>query len=343
MSTFTSIEIVGIGGYVPGHPVSNSDLSATLDTSDEWITQRTGIKRRHYVGHGVTTSDMAAVAARNAFDSAHHSHIPDLVVCATTTPDFRCPATAPIIANKLGLPECAAFDISAVCSGFVYALAVASSMLGEHRYQTALVVAAEAFSTLVDSQDRSTAVIFGDGAGSLLLRYNPDATVGRIHTAELSSDGSDADLISVPAGGTYSVAHPETADSPYFQMDGRRVFPRAIRSMAEISRTALAKTSWDIDDVDALIGHQANERILRGVANELGIDDDKALVHLDEVGNTSAASIPLAMAARGGGIAPGARTLLTAYGAGTTWGAATLDWPDLTPVYTANTEVAGHR
>ncbi|MGC0367270.1 3-oxoacyl-[acyl-carrier-protein] synthase-3 [Rhodococcus sp. 27YEA15] len=337
MTKLDDVEIIGIGGFVPGSPVLNSEMSLALDTSDEWITQRTGIRSRHFVSPGIATSDMGVVAGRNALDSAQEQCVPDVVICATTTPDFRCPATAPIIADKLGLPPRPAFDVSAVCSGFIYALAVAGSMLGEHGYKTALVVAAESFSTLLDRQDRSTAVIFGDGAGAVLLRHNPDAVNGRIHSVEIASDGADHQLITVPGGGAYAEAHPEQALSPYFQMDGRRVFTRAIRSMADISRKALAGPGWNIDQVDTLIGHQANARILRGVANELGVAWDKAVVHLDEVGNTSAASIPLAMAARGGAIATGSRTLLTAYGAGAAWGAATLTWPEVTPIYTSNT------
>ncbi|RMB78134.1 beta-ketoacyl-ACP synthase III [Rhodococcus sp. SBT000017] len=333
---FRGVRIVGIGGFVPGAPVHNHQLCTDLDTSDEWITQRTGIRSRHFVGPGVTTSDMATAAAANALDSARREFEPDIVVCATTTPDFRCPATAPVVASNLGLTSRPAFDVSAVCSGFLYALSVAGSMLGEGKYDSALVVAAESFSTLLDKRDRSTAVIFGDGAGAVLLRYDPDALSGQVHGVELASEGTDSQLISVPGGGAYSAAHPDEALSPYFRMDGRRVFTRAIRAMADISLRALEVPGWTVGQVDTLIGHQANARILRGVANELGIPAHKAVVHLDEVGNTSAASIPLAMAARGKSIATSSKTLLTAYGAGTTWAAATLDWPDVTPVYTSD-------
>ncbi|WFE96729.1 beta-ketoacyl-ACP synthase III [Micromonospora sp. WMMD987] len=330
--------ITGIGASLPPSVVTNDDLARQLDTTDEWIRTRTGISRRHVVQPGTTTSDLAVEAGARALKNAGTSDA-DLVVLATTTPDRPCPATAPTVAARLGLGTVPAFDVAAVCSGFVYALYTATAALVAGQARTALVVGAESFTTLLNPRDRTTAAIFGDGAGAVVLSARPDAAdpqqAGILHF-DLGSDGTLADLITVPGGGAEqrtSAREPEP-DAQYFQMDGRAVFSAAVRRMSDSTRAALGASGWSVEQVDWLVGHQANVRILTAVAEQLDLPPEKALIHLDRVGNTSAASIPLALAdgCLRGRLKAGDRVVLTAFGGGATWGSATLVWPDLPPV-----------
>ncbi|MCX4974736.1 MULTISPECIES: beta-ketoacyl-ACP synthase III [unclassified Streptomyces] len=327
--------ISGIGSWLPPDLVTNDDLAARMDTSDEWIRTRTGIRTRHFVSAGMPTSRLAAEAGARAMESAGTADL-DAVVLATTTPDRPCPASAPEVARRLGLTGRPAFDVSAVCTGFLYALTTAAGMIASEAADQVLVIGAEAFSTLIDPQDRSSAVVFGDGAGAVVLRAGEPGEPGALGRIVLGSDGSLADLITVRAGGSeqpHPDADPERSDPAdrYFSMRGREVFGHAVTRMSESARAALAPTGWQPGDVDRLVGHQANLRILRAVAEQLDIPADRLVIHLDRVGNTAAASIPLALAHAHatGELTPGARVVLAAFGGGATWGATALTWPSL--------------
>ncbi|MFH7594796.1 beta-ketoacyl-ACP synthase III [Streptomyces racemochromogenes] len=317
--------VAAVAGHLPPRVVTNHDLALRFDTTDEWIRTRTGIARRHHVDPGTTTSDLAVQAGRRALENAGEEQV-DLVVVATTTPDRPCPATAPTVATKLGLTGVAAYDVSAVCTGFLYALHAAAAAVQVGSARRALVIGAETFSTLLDPADRTTGVIFGDGAGAVLLRAGERGEPGSLESMHLGSDGTMADLITV-RGGRGDAA----PDDPYFRMQGTPVFMAAVRHMAQSTRSVLNDVGWSVEDVDHLIGHQANTRILRAVAEKLNLPPQRALVNIDRVGNTAAASIPLAMADghSTGRLRKGERVVLTAFGGGATWGAAALTWPDL--------------
>ena len=324
--------LAGIGSCLPPRLVSNHDLAATLDSSDEWIRSRTGIRQRYFAAAGTATSDLATGAARQAMASAGVSTV-DLVLLATTTPDQPCPATAPTVATRLGLDGAAACDISAVCTGFVYALAVGAGMIAAGSTGVVLVIGAETFSSILNPRDRSSSAIFGDGAGAVLLRPGRPDEPGAVGPFDLGSDGTGRDLIAVPAGGSrqrLSGVDPDPDDS-YFAMSGKEVFWRAVQRMACSSRDVLKAAGLTTEDVDWLVGHQANARILRQLADDLGVGPDRAIANIAEVGNTAAASIPLALdhAHRAGVLATGDRILLTAFGGGLTWGSAVLTWPEI--------------
>ncbi|RBM14128.1 beta-ketoacyl-ACP synthase III [Streptomyces sp. PT12] len=327
--------LAGLGTFVPPRVVTNDQLSLTLDTSDEWIRTRTGITQRHWVDPGTATGDLAVEAGRRALTAAGSDAV-DLVVLATTTPDHPCPATAPEVAARLGLPHVAAFDLAAVCSGFVYALATAAGAIAARTATRVLVIGAETYSTILDPEDRTTSVIFGDGAGAVVLRAGEPEEPGALLAHDLGSDGSLKDLITVPGGG--SRLPPTAAEKPgprpadsYFQMQGRPVFRHAVTRMAASSQAVLDRAGWSADSVARFVGHQANVRILHAVADQLGMARDRVVVNLDRVGNTSAASIPLALAhaATEGLLAPGEKVLLSAFGGGVTWGSTALVWPDI--------------
>ncbi|WP_431684169.1 beta-ketoacyl-ACP synthase III [Kitasatospora sp. KL5] len=322
----------GIGCYLPPDLVTNEDLAARLDTSDDWIRTRTGIATRHVVSPGMATSDLAVEAGRRALESAGEPRV-DAVVLATTTPDRPCPATAPEVAARLGQSGVAAFDVSAVCSGFLYALATAAGLIAAGTAERVLLIAADAFTTLVDPDDRSTAVIFADGAGAMVLRAGDAGEQGAVGPVVLGSDGELSDLIEVPAGGSRqrSSGRPPGPGDEHFKMRGRDIYRHAVERMTNASRQAIAAAGWAIDDVDRFAAHQANARILTSVAERLGLPTEKQLSNIERVGNTGAASIPLllAEAATDGGLAAGQHVLLTAFGGGLTWGATTLIWPEL--------------
>ncbi|BFV59193.1 beta-ketoacyl-ACP synthase III [Kitasatospora sp. CMC57] len=324
--------IVGVGAYVPPDLVSNQDLVARLDTSDEWIRTRTGISTRHVVSPGTATSDLAVEAGRRALKSADDSQV-DAVVLATTTPDRPCPATAPDVAARLGLGGVPAFDVSAVCTGFLYGLATATGLIASGLAQRVLLIAADAFTTIIDPTDRTTAVIFADGAGAVVLRAGEVWEPGAIGPIVLGSDGDQSDLITVPAGGSRQRSTGEAAKpgDEFFQMAGRATYRHAVERMTEASLQAVAAAGWAIEDVDRLAAHQANARILEAVADRLTIPAERRLSNIARVGNTGAASIPLllAQAVENGGLEAGQRVLLTAFGGGLAWGAATVTWPDL--------------
>ncbi len=325
--------VAGVGGHLPSTVVTNAELASRYDTTVEWISTRTGIETRRHVTAGTATSDLAVAAAKRALDSARSTvDDVDLVVLATATPDHPCPATAPIVARELGLAGVPAFDVAAVCSGFLYGLAVADGMISAGTARQVLLIGADTFSTILDPDDRTTAAIFGDGAGAIVLRRGEPGEPGAVLGFDLGSDGGLADLITVRAGGS---RHPDVAARPgpdrWFAMQGQAVYRHAILRMTASARQAMARTGWTPEDVDVFVAHQANARILRAVGAELGIPAGRVYANLGSVGNTAGASIPLALAdaATAGELRAGDRVLLAAFGGGATWGAAALTWPDL--------------
>ena len=322
--------VAGLGSALPSRVVSNEELSRRLDTSDEWIRTRTGVEQRHIIDPGMATSDLAVVAGSRALKSADTTDV-GAVVLATTTPDRPCPATAPDVADRLGVSAVPAFDVSAVCSGFVYGLAVGAGMIATQVANSVLVIGADTYSTILNPEDRTTAAIFGDGAGAVVLRAGTPDEHGALGPFDLGSDGSLADLITIPAGGSRqrSSGEPVEPGDRYFQMQGRRVFRNAVFRMVNSARAVLDRAGWQVSDVHRLVAHQANSRILTAVAKELALPMDRVVSNIARVGNTSAASIPLALgdAVLEGVLRPGQRVLLTAFGGGLTWGSTVLTWP----------------
>ncbi|GAA3031845.1 beta-ketoacyl-ACP synthase III [Actinokineospora globicatena] len=327
------VTVLGIGGYVPGVRVTNADLERHLDTTDEWITQRTGVRVRYRCAPGEATSDLAVEAGRRALRHAGRTAV-DVVVVATTTPDHPIPGTAPAVAKRLGLGTVAAFDVQAVCSGFLYAAAVATSFVESGSATAVLVIGADAFSSVLDPTDRTTAVIFGDGAGAAVIGRGTAADGPGWGAFHLGSDGDAADLITVPGGGSRARSLPGQEFGAHLRMAGGTVFQAAVDAMASSCRSAMHSAGWYAHEVDHVVGHQANIRILRSVAHVLEVPESRVVVHLDRVGNTSAASIPLALTAASARLRPGDKILFTAFGGGTTWGAATLVWPSRLPATT---------
>ncbi len=313
--------IVGTGGYLPPQILTNDDLAKRMDTSDEWIRTRTGIRQRHIADPSQAASDLGLEASRAALAAAQLAPQEiDLLIVATATPDYVFPSTACILQAKLGVKGCAAFDIQAVCSGFVYALSIADKLIRSGQYRCALVVGAEVYSRILDWSDRGTAVLFGDGAGAVVLKAD---TRPGILGSVLRADGSQAGILSVPG----TISHGKIAGSPYVRMDGQAVFKVAVKVLDEVARETLTLCGATVADVDWLIPHQANVRILEATAKRLGIDASKLVVTVDLHGNTSAASVPLALdvAIRDGRIRPGHKVLLQAVGGGFTWGAAFVE------------------
>jgi 3-oxoacyl-[acyl-carrier-protein] synthase-3 len=317
--------ITGTGSYLPPRRLSNADLVAELaakgvESSDDWIVERTGIRARHFADAGVFSSDLALQACRKALEAAGRSASDvDLIIVATSTPDMVFPSTACILQSKLGAPGGAAFDVQAVCSGFIYALTVADAMIRTGAARCALVVGAEIFSRILDFQDRTTCVLFGDGAGAVVLEASE--TPGILAT-DIHADGRHVDLLCVPGhvnGGVVS-------GKPLLHMDGQAVFKLAVGVLEECARTVLVKAGKTEADIDWLVPHQANIRIMQSTARKLKLPMDKVVVSVDQHGNTSAASIPLALdgAVRSGQIQPGQTVLLEGVGGGFAWGAVLL-------------------
>jgi len=318
--------VKGCGGYLPERVVTNAELAAVVDTSDDWITTRTGIKERRIAAKGELTSAMGAAAARVALlDARMAPEDIDLIVLATSTPDQTFPATAVTIQADLGITEGAAFDIQAVCSGFVFALVTADNYLRSGEFRRALVIGAEAFSRILDWEDRTTCVLFGDGAGALVLEAEMEngATTDRgVLASCLRSDGRYRDKLYVDGGPS------STGTVGQVRMDGPEVFRHAVTKISEVIGATLAKTGYQASDIDWFVPHQANKRILDGAARKLGLDPDRIIITVDKHANTSAASIPLALFAgcEDGRIKPGDLVLMEAMGGGFTWGAVLLRW-----------------
>ena len=331
----TGAVLCGVGSSLPTRVVTNAELATRLGTSVAWIETRTGIRERRVVEPGAATADLAVEAGALAMKSAGLDHV-DAVVLATSTPDYRCPGTAPAVASRLGLGGVAAMDVNAVCTGFLYAAASGAGLVATGTAREVLVIGADTYSTIVHPADRTTTAIFGDGAGAVVLRRGDADEPGALGAFDLGSDGELAELIRIPAGGSRQrsagLAAPE--EDHYFQMRGGAVFRHAVVRMAAATRTALRHAGWHVLDVDRLVGHQANARILAALAAELGVAADRVVSNIGAVGNTAAASIPLALddAARTGRLRAGHRVVLTAFGGGLTWGATTLTWPDITPL-----------
>jgi len=308
--------------------VTNDDLAQRLDTNDEWVRTRTGIVQRHHAEPGVTASDLATEAGARALKSAGVDHV-DAVIVATTTPDRLCPATAPTVASRLGLPAVGAFDVGAVCSGFVYGLAAGSGLVAGGIAESVLVIGSEVISAYLNPADRSTSVIFGDGAGAVVLRAGEADAPGALGPFDLGSDGDRSDLIQVPAGGSRMPVG-RGVDDPsahYLFMDGREVYRHAIPRMVGSCNTVLARAGLEVTDIDRFVAHQANARILEAVADRLEVPASKRVMNIDRVGNTSAASVPLALA--DAKLQAGERVLVTAFGGGLTWGSTIFTWPEL--------------
>ena len=319
--------ITGTGSFLPPRRLSNEDLARQLaaqgvETSDQWIVERTGIRARHFADDGVVCSDLAVHAARQALAAADCDVADiDLIIVATSTPDMVFPSTACLVQQKLGIHGCAAFDVQAVCSGFVYGLTVADSMIRTAAASKALVIGSEVFSRILNFKDRTTCVLFGDGAGAVVLEAS--AKPGILAT-ELHADGRHVDILCVPG----TVSGGQVIGNPLLKMDGQAVFKLAVGVLEDVARSVLAKAGRSEGDIDWLIPHQANIRIMQSTAKKLKLTMDKVVVTVDEHGNTSAASIPLALdvAVRDKRIARGDTVLLEGVGGGFTWGAALLDF-----------------
>lgn len=319
--------IAGTGSYLPGNPVSNDDLVARgIDTSDEWIVTRSGIRSRHLAAADVGASDLARIAAERAIEAAGcEAEDIDLIIVATSTPDYIFPSTAALVQAKLGIRNGgAAFDVQAVCSGFVYALTVAEKFIRSGSHKRALVIGAEVFSRILDWSDRATCVLFGDGAGALILegREEPGLPSDRgILSVDLHSDGRFKDLLYVDGGVS-------TGTSGYLRMQGNQVFRHAVEKLAKTAETALERAGLAAEDVDWIVPHQANIRIIQGTAKKLGLSMDRVIVTVQDHGNTSAASIPLALSVgvAEGRIRKGDLVLSEAIGGGLAWGAVVLRW-----------------
>ncbi|MDO0909391.1 beta-ketoacyl-ACP synthase III [Streptomyces sp. DT2A-34] len=338
--TDTTAVITGIGACLPDRVVDNDTVIArgALRTDDTWIRDRTGIARRRHAAPGTSTGDLAVGAGRAAIASAG-DHRPDMLLLATTTPDHPCPATAPAVAHRLGLGTVPAFDLAAVCSGFLYALTTATALIRGGACAMPLVIGADTYTSIVDPRDRQTAPIFGDGAGAVILRPGARDDPGAVIATDLGADGSGHDLITVPGGGSRHPRRlPPSSPDPYsFRMQGRAVYAHAVRRMAQSANSALRQAGWAPETVRAFIGHQANQRILDSVGERLGIAPAHRFGNIHELGNTAAASIPLVVAdpTVHTAVAPGERSLFTAFGGGLTWASVALNWPSAVPRHEA--------
>jgi 3-oxoacyl-[acyl-carrier-protein] synthase-3 len=315
-------KIVGTGSYLPPRVMDNDEFARRLETSDAWIRERTGIARRHIADETQASSDLALEAARQALDAAGMAASDvDLIVVATSTPDYIFPSTACLLQAKLGVKGCAAFDVQAVCTGFIYALATADGFIKNQTAKTALVVGTEVFSRILDWNDRGTCVLFGDGAGAVVLASSE--TPG-IHASRLHADGSQVGLLSVPG----NVSRGKVVGSPFLQMNGQGVFKFAVRVLEESARETVAAAGMRLADIDWLIPHQANIRIMEATAKKLHVPAERMIATVDRHANTSAASIPLALdlAVRDGRIRPGQHVMLLGVGGGFTWGSVLLRW-----------------
>ncbi len=318
----THSKIIGTGSYLPEKILTNQDLESIVDTNDSWIRTRTGIEQRHIAADNEMASDLAVNACLKAIESADISIDKiDLIIVATTTPDMTFPSTACILQNKLGIKDCPAFDVQAVCSGFVYALATADMFIRAGKNKTALVVGTEIYSRLLDWSDRSTCVLFGDGAGAVLITKSDEPGILSSH---LHANGSHYNTLSLPG----NISHGKIQGNPFVTMEGNTVFKFAVKVMEEIVYEALSENDLQTSDIDWLIPHQANIRIIRSTAKKLGISMEKVVTTIAKHGNTSAASIPLALdlAVHDKKIKPNQYVLLEGVGGGFTWGAVLIRW-----------------
>ncbi len=327
-SAVRPVSIVGTGSYLPERILTNEELEEMVDTSHEWIHTRTGMVERRIAADGETTSDMAAEAARAAMASAGvEAEDIDLIIVATVTPDMPFPSTACLVQNSLGVKGALCFDLEAACSGFLYAMETARGMIASGLYDTALIVGAEKMSAVTDWADRATCVLFGDGAGAAVLQSR-SGEKGILATS-VGADGSLGELLSIPAGGSKTPASHQTVDDGlhYIKMAGNNVFKHAVRCMSEAGMAALEKAGMSVDDVDWVVPHQANMRIIKSISDRVGIALDRFVINLDKLGNTTAATVPLALdeAIRDGRIQKGQTILSIVFGGGFTWGATVIE------------------
>jgi 3-oxoacyl-[acyl-carrier-protein] synthase-3 len=321
--------ITGVGSYVPAKVLTNFDLEKSVDTTDEWITTRTGIKERRIAAKDEFTSDLAARAAQRALRSADiTAEQIDLIIVATITPDMPFPSTACLVQQKIGARRAAAFDLEAACSGFIYGLEIGQQFIVSRTFDTVLVISAEKLSSIVDWNDRNTCVLFGDGAGAAVLQNRPH-THGLL-TAVLGADGQKANLIHMPGGGSRRPATHETvtARQHYLRMEGKETFKCAVSAMFTAARECLRRCEIEIGQIKCVIPHQANRRIIDAVGERLGARPDQLFINIEKYGNTSAASVAIALdeAVSSGRIQRGDLILLVVFGAGLTWGAAVIEW-----------------
>ena len=318
----TYAKILGTGSYLPANRVSNDDLAQRVDTSDEWISSRTGIKARRLAADDEKTSDLAAAAGRRALEAAGlQPQDIDLIIVATATPDMQFPSTATIVQQKLGISGCPAFDLQAVCAGFIYAITTADAYIRSGMAKRALVIGAEVFSRILDWNDRSTCVLFGDGAGAVVLGASDEPGLSR---SKLHADGNYLDLLNVPA----QIADGGVTGLPFLKMDGQGVFKFAVKQLAAVADEVLAEAGFSAEKLDWIVPHQANRRIIEATAKHLGISMEKVILTVAEHANTSAASVPLALddGIRSGKIVRGQHLLLEGIGGGFAWGAVLLKY-----------------
>ncbi len=321
--------ITGIGSYLPGKVLTNYDLEKMVDTSDDWIIQRTGIKERRIVENGQITSDLATQASLRAMEDAGVSpHDLDMIITSTITPDHIFPSTSCFIQQKLGATRASAFDILAACAGFIYALSIGQSFVNSGAMETILVVGAECLSTITDYTDRTTCVLFGDGAGAVVIQKS--STKHEILSTSLAADGSQADVLIMPGGGAKIPASLESVQqrTHYIQFRGKEVFKLAINNITNLILETVKRNSLAIEDIDLIIPHQSNLRIIEATMEKLGLPMEKAFVNIDKYGNTSSASIPIAIdeARKEGRLSKGDLVMLVAFGSGLTWGSSIIQW-----------------
>ncbi len=321
--------IVAVGSYLPEQILTNADLEKRVDTTDEWITSRTGIRERRIAAADEFTSDLGAKAALRAMEKGGITGEQiQLIIVATITPDMTFPSTAALIQQKIGAFRAAAFDIEAACSGFIYALEIGQQFIMSRTYETVLVIGAEKLSSIINWQDRNTCVLFGDGAGAAILQYR--ASSHGLLTACMGTDGSKADLLSMPGGGSRCPATLASvaAGQHYLHMEGKETFKNAVNAMNAAAQEALTRCKLDISQIKCVIPHQANRRIIDAVGERLGVQPEQVFVNLDRYGNTSAASVAIALdeAVEQGRVQRGDLILLVVFGAGLTWGAAVIEW-----------------
>ncbi len=324
-----SVSIAGVGSYVPARVLTNLDLEKMVETTDEWITSRTGIKERRIAAADEYTSDLATKAAQRAMKMAGVSAEQiDLIIVATITPDMPFPSTACLVQQKLGARRAAAFDLEAACSGFIYGLEIGQQFIMSRTYDTVLVIGAEKLSTVVDWQDRNTCVLFGDGAGAVILQNR--ASSHGLLTAVMGADGNKSELLAMPGGGSRCPASAESVQNRlhYLRMDGKETFKNAVQAMMTAAQEVLRRCEITIQQIKCVIPHQANRRIIDAVGDRLGATPEQVFINLDRYGNTSAASVAIALdeAVSSGKVARGDLMLLVVFGAGLTWGAAVIEW-----------------
>jgi 3-oxoacyl-[acyl-carrier-protein] synthase-3 len=324
-----TVSIIGTGSYLPEKVLTNHELEKLVDTSDDWITTRTGIKERHIAGEGEHTSDLAAKAAINAMENAGiTADEVDLIIVATVTPDMFFPSTACFVQSKIGAKNAACFDVSAACAGFLYAIEIAQQFITSHTYDTILVIGAEKLSSIVDWKDRNTCVLFGDGAGAAVLRHRGGGH-GVISTF-MASDGGLSDILYIPGGGSRYPITKDNADQHLncIKMNGKETYKHAVTSMLDAAQKVLADANLDPDDLACIIPHQANLRIIEAISERIKVPMDRFMINLDRYGNTSAAAVAIALdeANRTGRMKVGEYVLLVVFGGGLTWASSVIQW-----------------